>query len=211
MYLTRHSARWTVLVLVTAVGLSFDRASADSLQADEATDEPGAASERATRLQDTGMAKDLQLLRKTIVDAKGDRVSAPDAFQAAARVFSRVNLVGMTKKNVLWMLGDPGTLNDYGFKPEPGEDEPLIYRFDQGGSGRCYFVEFENGHVVAASKPRKREPTPRPVDSELAPQQPETGMVKDLRLLRKTIVDPKSGLRYSSPMPSRRRIGSSAE
>ena len=149
----------TLLVLASVFGLSPEDASPDSSRSVYANYESAprsADSEPITRQPETGMAKDLRLLRKTIADPQsGDRLSSPEAFQAAARIFSRVNFVGMTKEDVLWMLGDPATLNDYGIKPGAGEDDPLIYRFDRGGRGRCYILKFRDGRVTANPKPKK--------------------------------------------------------
>ena len=98
---------------------------------------------------DTGLAKDLRLLRKTEGVGKPVlRASSQDACEAAARIFARLKFIGMSKEHVLWILGDPATISDYGLKVGPEVDAPLAYLFSQGDDGHLYRLEFKNGRVT---------------------------------------------------------------
>ena len=101
---------------------------------------------------DTGLAKDLRLLRKTILSTNMPpvRVSSYDAIEAAKRVFGRLKLIGMSKEHVLWILGDPKTISDNAFSAKPGKDSPLIYRFDMGAKQYDGIVRFKDGRVTSA-------------------------------------------------------------
>lgn len=104
--------------------------------------------ERTRELPDTPMARDLRLLRKTnLVMPDLIEASSPEAIHAAERIFAKVSFVGMSKDDVLWLLGDPRTISGYGEKMGPGRDDPIEYRFDTGWWGRGYIVEFEDGKV----------------------------------------------------------------
>lgn len=97
---------------------------------------------------DTPMSRDLRLLRKTML-IMPDLVeaSSPDAIHAAERIFAKARFVGMTKDEVLWVLGDPTTISGYGTKMGPGKDDPIEYRFDTGWWGAGYILRFEDGKV----------------------------------------------------------------
>ncbi len=74
---------------------------------------------------------DLLLMRETYTlpqDSEGNsiRASTPRACGAAARIFRRIDFTGMTKEQVLRLLGDPETISDYGHKAEMGDDDPLL-------------------------------------------------------------------------------------
>ena len=100
---------------------------------------------------DTGLAKDLRLLRKTILSTNMPpvRVSSYDAIEAAKRVFGRLKLIGMSKEHVLWILGDPKTISDEGLPQKPGKDSPLIYRFVFSTKGYDGTVRFKDGRVTS--------------------------------------------------------------
>ena len=63
-----------------------------------------------------GLVRDLLLLRKTTVLPTKPPVqgSSAEAIEAAERVFTRLKFVDMSKEHVLWILGDPRTVSDYG-------------------------------------------------------------------------------------------------
>lgn len=78
--------------------------------------------------------------------------STDRAIEAAARVFSRSELIGMTKHEVIDYLGDPGVKSDsiynFPFYP-PTSGDVLVYRFDNGAWGTQYNIVFDStGHVV---------------------------------------------------------------
>ena len=75
------------------------------------------------------------------------RFSSPRAVLAANRVFSKLNFVGMTKAEVLNLLGDPATISDYGVEADSRADAPLIYKFDTGEKDDQYTVHFADGKV----------------------------------------------------------------
>lgn len=92
---------------------------------------------------------DLESLRKTTLLPQKPpvRASSAEACVAAARIFDRLQFVGMEKETVLWILGDPATVSDYGIKAGSEIDAPLVYRFDGGFGGNDYRLEFNKGRV----------------------------------------------------------------
>ena len=97
-----------------------------------------------------GYEADIRLLGKTYDLARPKlQASSPEACEAAARVFAKINFVGMTKDDVFSLLGSPAAISDYGIKAKPGPDEPLVYRFDTGWGGRQYTLQFREEKVVA--------------------------------------------------------------
>ena len=102
---------------------------------------------------ETGLARDLRLLRKTVtLPAPPLQASSADACGAAARIFSRLKFVGMSKEHVLWVLGDPETISDYGLKPGSKADAPLKYIFSSGLGGNEFWLEFKDGRVTQVQK-----------------------------------------------------------
>jgi len=100
--------------------------------------------------KETGLARDLRLLRKTVTlpTKPAIQASSGDAIRAATRIFARLSFTGMSKEHVLWILGDPETISDYGVKVKPGVDTPLIYRIDCGRGGYEYRLKFKDGRVA---------------------------------------------------------------
>ena len=95
-----------------------------------------------------GCEKDILALRKTVkIPNPPVRGASPESGQAAARIFERIDFVGMTKEEVLSLLGDPATVNDYGIVAEPGDNSPLKYRMVSGLGGMQYTLEFKNKKV----------------------------------------------------------------
>lgn len=121
--------------------------------------EPNSGAKAKSKSQPTGLdwsafykgcEKDIELLRKTYKLARPPlRASSPEACHAAARIFAKIKFEGMTKDEVLSLLGDPATISDYGIRAKPGPDEPLVYRFDTGLGGLEYTLQFRKGKVVA--------------------------------------------------------------
>ena len=95
-----------------------------------------------------GCKKDLLAFRTTAqLPKQTQRGASVESVQAAARIFKRIDFVAMTKKEVLSLLGDPATVNDYGIAAKPGDNSPLQYRMDTGLGGLQYTLEFKNGKV----------------------------------------------------------------
>lgn len=97
-----------------------------------------------------GYPQDRALLRDTYrYPELALNASSGEACQAAARLFSKVTFVGLSRERVLAILGDPKTLSDYGIAQTPGPDSPLKYRFDTGFGGCEYVIEFHAGVAVS--------------------------------------------------------------
>jgi hypothetical protein len=95
--------------------------------------------------------EDRKLLRETEAARRGGRrvrVSSRTAVGAARRFFSSVDLRGKAKPEILKLLGDPATLNDFGVKPGAPADSPLIYRFEAAEGGLQYTLVFTAGRVA---------------------------------------------------------------
>jgi hypothetical protein len=102
-----------------------------------------------------GYEKDRAMLRHTYrlpSQTGAINASSGEAGQAASRLFSKVNFVGLSRERVLEMLGDPRTISDYGIAAGAKPDSPLTYRFDSGFGGWQYVIEFRAG-IVASMKP----------------------------------------------------------
>jgi hypothetical protein len=65
------------------------------------------------------------------------RGSTDAAINAASRVFNTVELVGLTRGEVIATLGDPKTSSDsiYNFPFWPAPKAAMVYRFDSGDYG----------------------------------------------------------------------------
>lgn len=95
--------------------------------------------------------QDVAVLRDTAPASTQDptiRGSSGKASAAAHRIFTQVDFVGKTKAEVLDLLGDPKTISSYGVAAEPGQNSPLVYRFDSGYGGGQYTLHFTNGVVT---------------------------------------------------------------
>ena len=96
-----------------------------------------------------GFQQDRADLRDTILlKDQNIRGSSGKAQAAAKRIFSQITFVGMSKDQVLRLLGDPKTISDYGEEKGEGADDPLVYRFDAGDSGYQWTIFFREGTVV---------------------------------------------------------------
>ena len=97
-----------------------------------------------------GYEEDIKAMRETMRSSpSGLSVSSGEAERAAMRVFAGIDFVGMSKQEVLAILGDPATISDRGVPAGPDPDGPLTYRFDTGLDGVQFTVVFEDGEVVS--------------------------------------------------------------
>ncbi|WP_395748230.1 hypothetical protein [Prosthecobacter sp.] len=97
-----------------------------------------------------GYQQDLALLRSTRrLPAPVLNASSGEACQAAARLFSKVTFVGLSRERVHAILGDPKTISDYGVAQSPEPDSSLKYRFDTGYGGCEYVIEFRAGVAIS--------------------------------------------------------------
>jgi len=99
---------------------------------------------------DVGFQNDLRTMRETVrgPGSKPIHASTGQAIAAAKRVFDRFPGIGMTRSDVLDVLGDPRTISDYGVAARDEPDAPLVYKFDTGFSGMQYTIHFAAGRVV---------------------------------------------------------------
>jgi hypothetical protein len=76
---------------------------------------------------------------------KNPRASTDAATKAASRVFNTVNLVGLTREEVVAKLGDPKTSSDsiYNFPFHPSPKGVMVYRFDTGSYGWQFNLHFD--------------------------------------------------------------------
>lgn len=91
------------------------------------------------------LAADLKLMWQA-----RDNAATDEAISAAERVFATVELIGLTRREVVAKLGDPRTAGGsrYNFPFYPIRDTDLAYRFDNGRWGCQYNVQFGwNGRV----------------------------------------------------------------
>lgn len=79
-----------------------------------------------------------------------EHASSECAIDAADRVFSTVQLRGMTKSQVIALLGDPQRSSriTYNFPFYPAPPAALVYRFDTGNHGWQFNVLFDQHGVV---------------------------------------------------------------
>lgn len=77
--------------------------------------------------------------------------STESAIQAAGRVFSQAHLMGLTRSQVIALLGDPRTASNsgYNFPFYPAPAGALVYRFDTGAGGWQFNVTFGRGGLVS--------------------------------------------------------------
>jgi hypothetical protein len=109
------------------------------------------APEAASRTFYGGYQEDIKLMRKTEIRERRSgsaTVSTLEAIGAANRIFSKIDFVGMSREEVLALLGDPGTISDYARPAAPDVDEPLAYCMTNGRYGATWVVEFKGGQVV---------------------------------------------------------------
>ena len=96
---------------------------------------------------------DAHLLRKTYnvnLNRPGESplmASSAKAQNAADRIFTNVRFEGMTREQVLEVLGDPRTISDYARRDEHFAVDSLTYVFDSGHGGWQYTLRFESARV----------------------------------------------------------------
>jgi hypothetical protein len=90
-------------------------------------------------IRSSNLETDLKMMWET-----SDQASTTKAIEAAERVFATVELLGLNRKKVIELLGDPRTSSDsrYNFPFYPTSCRDLVYRFDNGNYGCQYNVIF---------------------------------------------------------------------
>ena len=146
------------LLLVAACAKSPQQSSVQETAVD-VTDQPQDKFQQAQSDQESvvgitgqtynGFQQDRADLRDTYLIEKQDiQASSGKAGTAAHRVFTRIDFVGMSKADVLRLLGDPETISDYGMKIAEGADAPLVYLFDSGFGGNQWTILFQDAVVT---------------------------------------------------------------
>jgi len=96
-----------------------------------------------------GYERDRVLIRSTYrLSAPVLNASSGEAVQAAHRIFKNIRFVGLSRAQVLAILGDPKTISGYGVTADAAADSPLTYRFDSGFGGCEYVLRFAKGVVT---------------------------------------------------------------
>jgi hypothetical protein len=72
-------------------------------------------------------------------------VSTLESISAARRVFATVDLVGLSRSQIVSIIGDPTSerTNKYYFPFYPSDHNDLVYRFDNGLFGCQYNIVFD--------------------------------------------------------------------
>lgn len=111
--------------------------------------QPNSSSQADTSAYYEDFEKDRVSLRATMnLTSPPLKASSPEAGSAARRLFTKVPFVGMSREQVLKILGDPKTISDYGIAAAETPDSSLCYRFDSGFGGWDYVLHFQDGHVT---------------------------------------------------------------
>jgi hypothetical protein len=92
------------------------------------------------------------------VPMEGDhsqKASSIRATQASYRVFTSIKFVGMTRREVIQLLGDPQKSSDsiYNFPFYPASKDKLVYRFDTGSGGWQFNLTFDRHDRVTKVTP----------------------------------------------------------
>ncbi|NQZ58531.1 MAG: hypothetical protein HRT88_13830 [Lentisphaeraceae bacterium] len=96
-----------------------------------------------------GFTVDKELLFDThFIEAEQLIVSSKKAFKAAERIFTQVRFTGLSRKEVLAMLGDPEKLNSFNEAKEKEANSPLVYVLHDGQSEEHWTLIFVNDKVV---------------------------------------------------------------
>jgi hypothetical protein len=90
--------------------------------------------------QSKNLESDLKLMWQT-----EDRRSINKAILTAHRVFGTVQLIGLTRDEVIALLGDPRTTDtpQHNIPWYPAGRRELVYRFDNGFSGSQFNIKFD--------------------------------------------------------------------
>ncbi|MBK1884843.1 hypothetical protein JIN85_20705 [Luteolibacter pohnpeiensis] len=96
---------------------------------------------------------DIKLMWETVQMQGGSKrkASSDRAQEAAHRVFSSISLTGLTRVQVISLLGDPEKASDslYNFPFYPAPKGELVYRFDTGSYGWQFNISFDQrGRVI---------------------------------------------------------------
>ena len=107
------------------------------------------SSQAASSAYYEGFEKDRVSIRTTMnLTSPPLNASGAEAGSAARRLFTKVPFVGMSREQVLSILGDPKTISDYGIAAAETPDSSLAYRFDSGDGGWDYILHFQDGQVT---------------------------------------------------------------
>ncbi len=84
-----------------------------------------------------------------------DKASSGRAIEAAHRVFTAVQFVGLTRQELIQLLGDPQKSSDsiYNFPFYPTSKDKLVYRFDTGSGGWQFDFSFDRDDHVTKVTP----------------------------------------------------------
>ena len=117
---------------------------------------PGCTTESADGPQWHGQSKnvpaDVRAMWKTqpLESRPKEFASTERAIDAADRVFATVHLIGLTRPQVIALVGDPRTSSNstYNFPWFPPPKGALVYRFDTGAGGFQFNVLFDGHGLV---------------------------------------------------------------
>jgi hypothetical protein len=113
--------------------------------------------------QSVDLSADLRLMWRTQAlpgnastsQGQSRRASTPRAVKAASRVFNTVDLIGLTREEVIARIGDPRTSSDsvYNFPFYPADPGAMVYRFDTGSYGWQFNIHFDaDGRVKTVQR-----------------------------------------------------------
>ena len=95
-----------------------------------------------------GYRDDLRLaVRNMDYEGPASNFSAPEAIEAAHRIFANVDFIGKTKQEVLGILGDPKALSAYARGRYDAPKAQLVYCYASGLGGWEYKLLFKDGRV----------------------------------------------------------------
>jgi len=96
-----------------------------------------------------GFAADLRTMRQTQrgIDGGSSPWSTGEAIAAAQRIFAHFPEVGVSRRRVLEVLGEPNRIGIHGVETGDDRDAPLVYCFDTGFGGIQFTIHFENDRV----------------------------------------------------------------
>ena len=101
----------------------------------------------------SGLRRDLDLMRtqRRIDDIESKFITADNARQSASRVFDRIKFKGMSRADVLWILGPLYAIVPSGPQNE-GPEDPMVYQFIGMESGDEYRLEMKDNRVVEVQR-----------------------------------------------------------
>ena len=106
----------------------------------------------ASIVRHTPSQSDLRLMWQTqpLPGSSARYASTQSAVQLANRVFSRIQLVGLSRAQVIALLGDPqhSSNSGYNFPFYSAPTGALVYRFDTGAGGWQFNVVFDRDGLV---------------------------------------------------------------